>query len=203
MRIIQGWGRNRKKEPPPQPAIIVICFKCGDKGHKSKECAKKLDICSIPSCQSQSHNVEGHKVMLKVGRVVQSGNKEIRAVDTGLAKKATEISNEALAQKQQKRKEKNKRKTEKRKLARSLLTQLSNESCLQATSQSSLPPHPLTLMAFIVALWPLTINPISLALILHYLSTGHPVLNNSGPRDLQCKTLGVLYNPPFSSQPVW
>ena len=51
--------------------------------------------------------------MLKVGRVVQSGNKEIRAVDTGLAKKATEISDEALAQKQQKRKEKIRKKQKK------------------------------------------------------------------------------------------
>ena len=44
--------------------------------------------------------------MLKVGRVVQSENKVIRAVDTGLPKKVTEISTEALAKKTKKERKK-------------------------------------------------------------------------------------------------
>merc|ERR1712082_23717 len=121
-------GEESEDEPPPKYFTTVVCFKCGDKGHISKECAKRLDICSIPSCQSQSHNVEGHKVMSRMGKVVLSGNREIRSIDTGPAKKATDISNKALAQKQQKNKKKNRKRSEKGKLATSLLTQLANAS---------------------------------------------------------------------------
>ena len=67
--------------------------------------------------------------MSRMGKVVLSGNREIRSIDTGPAKKATDISNKALAQKQQKNKEKNRKKSEKRRLANSLLAQLTNASC--------------------------------------------------------------------------
>merc|ERR1712082_376652 len=48
--------------------------------------------------------------MSKMGKTVLSGNRETGSVNTGPAKKATDISNKALAQKQQKNKEKNRKK---------------------------------------------------------------------------------------------
>ena len=148
--------------------------------------------------------------MLKLGKIVNSDYKIIKTVETGLPEKATEISAEALALKKQKKTEKNRKKKQKRKLANSLLAQLSNASHPQVTSQLALPPHLLTLMLrphvkkdYIVALRPLTTNPVVPILILHYLTTGHPVPNSSGPMDLKCNTSGMPYNLPFSNHPVW
>merc|ERR1712082_552307 len=42
----------------------VVCFKCGVKGHISKLCKTKINPCNnITTCNSQTHNLEGHRAM--------------------------------------------------------------------------------------------------------------------------------------------
>ena len=65
---------------PPQ--YSVICFKCGIKGHRSGDCDMERDRCSIPSCQSQYHNLEGHSAMTKLGITVKADYKKPSAKNT-------------------------------------------------------------------------------------------------------------------------
>merc|ERR1712112_752541 len=53
-----------------QEEFSVICFKCGVQGHVSKLCKTNIIPCSITTCNSQKHNIDGHKAMEKLGKTV-------------------------------------------------------------------------------------------------------------------------------------
>merc|ERR1712082_325767 len=97
-----------------------ICFKCVAIGHISKACKTKINPCSIPSCNSQFHNAEGHKAMEGLGKIVGPDRKVSAASATTPVvpspKRQTVSAAEALVlaqAKQQKKAVKNKNKNEK------------------------------------------------------------------------------------------
>jgi hypothetical protein len=53
-----------------QEEFSVICFKCGVQGHISKLCKFNINPCSITTCNSYKHNIDGHKAMEKLGKTV-------------------------------------------------------------------------------------------------------------------------------------
>ena len=94
-----------------------VCFKCGTPGHISKTCKTKITSCSFPSCNSSTYNVEGHKVMVDLGRIVSPDHKAsaasagIPAVPAPKGKSVSAAEALVIAQaKQQKRWLKTKRK---------------------------------------------------------------------------------------------
>merc|ERR1712105_532045 len=47
--------------------LNIICFKCGNPGHITKKCNVKFVQCSIPNCDSITHNSKAHKAMEFIG----------------------------------------------------------------------------------------------------------------------------------------
>merc|ERR1712105_152507 len=72
----QIHGRTSKPEPKPLPKNFPTCFKCGIPGHISKTCTCSFVQCSMPTCNSQTHNTNGHRVMESLGKAVSSDRKQ-------------------------------------------------------------------------------------------------------------------------------
>merc|ERR1712082_80842 len=68
---VMGEGPTIEKVAPKE--FSVICFKCGLGGHVSKLCKFNINPCSITTCNSYKHNIEGHKAMEKLGKTVLPG----------------------------------------------------------------------------------------------------------------------------------
>ena len=120
VKQLQGKDKKNPKHVGQigQGDISVICFKCGVKGHISKLCKSKINPCSITTCNSQLHNLEGHRAMEELGKIVGPDRKVSAASTTtpvGPTPRKTVSAAEALilAQaKQQKRRLKIKRKAQ-------------------------------------------------------------------------------------------